>query len=43
MSHRLTYGLYLFNPTDFDVLIVGAGMVGLSLAAALGRTSMRSA
>jgi 2-octaprenyl-6-methoxyphenol hydroxylase len=29
------------NPTDFDVLIVGAGMVGLSLAAALGRTSMK--
>jgi 2-octaprenyl-6-methoxyphenol hydroxylase len=29
------------NPTDFDVLIVGAGMVGLSLAAALGRTCLR--
>ena len=27
--------------TDYDVLIVGAGMVGLSLAAALGRTELR--
>jgi ubiquinone biosynthesis UbiH/UbiF/VisC/COQ6 family hydroxylase len=29
------------NGSDFDVLIVGAGMVGLSLAVALGRTALK--
>lgn len=31
----------LRQATDYDVLIVGAGMVGLSLAAALSRSSLR--